>query len=255
MLRLEPSEPEEMRLRLVRENLLFLLDEVSQRLTLANPPAVALELLHEASRLHTLAALSSLLSEADTREFRDRLLQAGGVRAQLLGFARQRALHQHRLCCASLLDPLLGCVATGAFDLARRIAEVAPREPILDEEYEEDFWYAHALHMLVSGSVRELPAAIERFEVALAGMAAPRLPMLKGLSGRDQRRFDAGLEQMIEEREQYFERKRGTLVRDAMAYATERHIFLEGAALLVLAEQAGLKTRREYRFIPRIARQ
>ncbi|AUX34389.1 MULTISPECIES: Imm49 family immunity protein [Sorangium] len=243
-----------MRVRLVRENALFLLDEASERLALENPPAVTLELLHEASRLHVLAALSSLLSEADTREFRDRLLQAGEARAQLLALARQQALRRHRLRCASLLDPLFGCVAVGATDVARRIAELAPQQPIEGEEYEDDFWYAHALHGLVRGAASELPAAIERFEGALEGLRAPRLLALRGLSGRDQGCFDAGIEQMIEERGETFERKRGTLVRDAMGYATERHIFLEGAALLVLAEAVGLETRREYRFIPRIAR-
>jgi hypothetical protein len=243
-----------MRIRLVRQNSLILLDDVSERLTRENPATVTLELLHEASRLHTLAALSGLLSEADTHEFRDQLRQAGEARAKLLTFARERSLDRHRLCCTSLLDPLLGCVATGAPHVARRIAELAPRQPIQEEEYEEDFWYAHALHLAVRGVVSEIPAAIEQFERALEGMAAPRLLVLKGLSVRDQGCFDAGIDQMIEEREENFERKRGTLVRDVMGYATERHIFLEGAALLVLAEQTGLQTQREYRFIPRIAR-
>lgn len=245
-----------MRVSAIRRNALFAIDELTFELTRAQPPDAAAMLLHELAQKYHIAALSTLLTEADTQTFR-RLLGLGGeARVNLLKHLRQHAPDNHWLRCASLLDPYFGCVVAQRLDVAREIASLSPAQWLDGEEYEDDFWYARLMHTIVclGPSDPTLARIVAEMERCLEGEQSGRLLVSQGLLKRDPSLFEAGLTQLIDERATYFEKKRGTIIKDIDRYETERHLFLEGAALLNIANWSGLATTREKLFIPALMR-
>ncbi|WP_160174601.1 immunity 49 family protein [Archangium violaceum] len=76
--------------------------------------------------------------------------------------------------------------------------------------------------------------------------------MCEALFVRDQDAFDAALEDLLIERDAEF-RNAGPPLHP-QRFHTERHVFIEGLALLRLAEDCGLSTQPEYRMMPGLVR-
>src|SRR5262245_52201410 len=108
-----------MRVSLIRQNVLFTIDEIKDELTREHPLDVQATLLHDLARSYYVAALGTLLVEADSGMFRHLLVLGGEARVRLLKLLRQGDARRRWMSAASVLDPFFGCVVAARLDVAR----------------------------------------------------------------------------------------------------------------------------------------
>lgn len=111
------------------------------------------------------------------------------------------------------------------------------------EEYEDDFsWTAVLYALVIQGRPEDstLAERLDRLEVVGAETQAPKLAMVKALLAREGRDFHAAFEAAHAAYEEVTERhaKMNTLPR--RGFLPHRYVWVEGLALLRLAERAGL---------------
>ena len=125
-----------------------------------------------------------------------------------------------------------------------------------DHEYEDDYCYAQILHRFVreESPEKEISAILDQFNTFQEGEPNARLDVCKALLSRDQMAFDEAFEGLLSEFEAKVaaDKERGQLEEPQVI--AQRHIFVEGLAILRLAERRGLKTESEYRYCPSLAR-
>jgi hypothetical protein len=145
-------------------------------------------------------------------------------------------------------------IAANDYGLAVQIIEASPSEFMQGHEYEDDFCYAQLLHGLITGSDARASDLLARFEAYVEGAPNGRYLTAKSLSDRRQSDFNEAFEQLLRDRQQEIakEIERGQIESPHVVMA--RRIFVEGLAILRLAEKMGLQTEEEYRFCPSLAR-
>ncbi|HVS75712.1 MAG TPA: Imm49 family immunity protein [Steroidobacteraceae bacterium] len=202
------------------------------------------------------AAIIALLTKADSDAFLHNLMRSARCRLQYLQRLSdaQRAGEHHQA--SGRVDPFLDALAAQDFATARQIAALSPREWQRGHEYEDDYCYAQILHGLIAppGSGPGLGPFFARFESVLDGVPDARLDVTRALAARDQSAFEAAFEALIARRTAQIEadlaRKR---IEDPPVVA-ERQVYVEGIAMLRIAERLGLSTQLEYLYCPSIAR-
>src|SRR5262245_61977369 len=115
-----------MRVSLIQKNALFSIDSLSDELTRQRSPQAVAILLHKLERTYSVAALSTLLVEADVHKYRRLLALAGETRVRLLKHLREHAIERSYFACGSLLDSFFGCVVAQRLDVAREIVGLSP---------------------------------------------------------------------------------------------------------------------------------
>ncbi|NOK02200.1 MULTISPECIES: immunity 49 family protein [Myxococcus] len=246
-----------LKMNFIRENAFFAVEELEKGL---KQPLTAIQRETLLTRLSTylrIAAISTLLVEADTPAFRRCLRQSAAARRDLLVEAQARSdATPGRFACASRTEPLFDALAAGEAGLAQEIARHSPRQWSEKDEFEDDFRYADFLHELLLAGTQGLSAGAERalsaFQQCSADTGSTRLAVCEALASADQDAFDVSLEELLVERAREF--KDAGVPSNPERFQTERHIFVEGLALLRLAEGRQLRTHPEYRMLPRLAR-
>jgi Immunity protein 49 len=156
----------------------------------------------------------------------------------------------------SRADPFFDAVACLDVDCARGIAGASRRAWNEQLEYEDDFLYATFLMsaFFLGAQAPDLQAMLARYEAVLEGRDDARLELCNALLAADAGRFDAALGQLLDERDERYQRlvERGSVLEEESA--TEGKICVEGLALVRLAEQRALATRKDYLFVPSLAR-
>ncbi|MBJ6761926.1 immunity 49 family protein [Myxococcaceae bacterium JPH2] len=240
---------------LTRENALAAVEELEEGLRQPLTLLQREELLTRLSSYRRIAAISALLAEGDVPAFRHELRLSATVRRELL-LSSPGSAAPSRFRCASRLDPLFDTLAAGEMGLARDIAKHSPHRWVADEEFEDDFRYADFLREhLLAGAKSSSPGeerALAAFQKCSGDSGSPRLTVCESLSNRDQEAFDAVLEDLLFEREAEFQNAGPPL--HPQRFHTERHIFIEGLALLRLAVERGLSTQPDYRMMPGLVR-
>lgn len=201
-------------------------------------------------------AIMMLLVEGDVDRFHHNLTRSGLVRARFLEHCtRDGALVYHQA--SGRFDGIVDSIASGHFEMARRIAAASPTTWLPDQEYEEDYCYAQLLHLLVQPNLvlGEADQLLARFAEATEDVMEPRLELCEALIRGAQAQFDQAFTLLLDARETQIEKNkaRGQLVEPAIA--AERSVFIEGLAILQLATARGMVTRSEYPFCPSMARQ
>lgn len=206
-------------------------------------------------KLRTLA-IAMLLSEGDTTIFCHNLIRSGLAR---LTFQRRcaderRVDDYHRV--ASRCDPFIDTVAAGDLDLARLIAALSPDEWWPEHEYEDDFCYALFLHraIQVDAMSQDFKPLILQFENSLEGAESARLDVCRALISGEQQEFDDAFAGMLEEHEARIEEDKSRGAMEHVHALARRAIFVEGLALLRVAESLSFRTDPEYRYCPELAR-
>ncbi|MCY1078314.1 Imm49 family immunity protein [Archangium lansingense] len=186
-----------------------------------------------------LLGVVALLLLGDTETFQSRLYRSGRAFLALalqVGVTPPVAL--------SRSAPFLDALAARDVQGAREIATLATRVRQANLEYEEDFLYFCFLmeHCLLGQPEAEARASLDRFEAVLEGSEEPRLDVARALLARDERGFEDALRSMVSARARKYAglRERGSLSQER--WATDAKVCVEGLALLVLAELAGMKT-------------
>ena len=154
--------------------------------------------------------------------------------------------------------PLLGALAAGHFALADAVAASSSTQWQQGAEYEAEFLWAHTLQRLARRPPLS-PVALEHVLVPLQQVGkepyASRVVLARALVAGDRAGFAeafaaAGLDYGL-----VTERRARSVSTPVTSFAPHRFLWLEGLALLRLAERAGIApTDTDFRYCPALAR-
>ncbi len=198
-------------------------------------------------------AICRLLLEADTDGFYHDLLRSAQLRLYYLTRCHHEKYLKNPRIIASESDSFFDALAVKDFDLAKRIAELSSNSWWPDDEYEEDFYYSHLVHKFIMSYPDwpdDIRVILENFENSLQGDKSARLDLCKGLVSIDQAAFDEAFYDLIDERKLQIEREREMALADEISFQVGQHVFIEGLALLRIAERIGLVVQQEYLYCP-----
>lgn len=201
-------------------------------------------------------ALCNLLQHYDAGQFRTDLVFAAGARRQFLQLClRDGAAPAARA--LSRTEALFCAVAARDAALAAHLVQIGPTDWMPGAEYEDDFCY-HALvaHAAVPEASAALPPPAElldRFAGVVEGLPPPRLALGSALAEGDAAAFRVAFDDLLLER---------AVWRDEMIphrsnqplFVVARDVFVEGLALLAVADALGWTMPDTYAFCPEAAR-
>ncbi|MFH0926007.1 MAG: Imm49 family immunity protein [bacterium] len=202
-------------------------------------------------------AICKILMDGDTDGFYHDLIRSAHIRLYYLSRCHNENYLTNPRIVASRSEPFFDALAADQLEIAAKIGLLSAQEWWPEDEYEDDFYYAHFIHRYITfdpGIKNELEAILTRFEKSLQGDASARLEVCKGFITRDQQAFDAAFYQLLDERTSQIELDQDTALGEEMTFQTERHIFIEGLAILKIAEKVGFTMQQEYLYCPAIAR-
>ena len=154
--------------------------------------------------------------------------------------------------------PLLGALAAGHFALAEAVAASSATQWQQGAEYEAEFLWARALQLLA----RTPPApsvALERVLVPLEQVGkepyASRVSLARALAAADRAGFAEAFAAACLDHGISIEKRARSVSTPVTSFAPHRFIWLEGLALLRLAERAGIAPEdTDFRYCPPLAR-
>ncbi|HEY8927098.1 MAG TPA: hypothetical protein VIU64_22100 [Polyangia bacterium] len=212
-----------------------------------------------AALCHRRLAMCALFLEADARAFFVHLCHSAHARLALLEQVHAgRHAVAPELRCASKELAFVDALAAGQRGLATRIAELAAPQADLTLEYEDDFLLHRFMHLFVlEGAPRQHPkleALLARWEVVIEGKADPYLDVMRALLAGDAVALADAFDALVTKRARTYDE----LARDGgpsdELRATEGALFMNGLAILRLAELAGLPRLGDYPTLPALAR-
>ncbi|MFL5356667.1 Imm49 family immunity protein [Archangium sp.] len=208
-----------------------------------------------AALMYHRLALCSLLAEARADRFQVHLCKSALVRLHLVQLVAGGLSVHPSTTCASANFSFVDAVVAGQLKLAADVARLTTdtHEPTC--EYEDDFLLHRFLQRyflhLHAGAPHGFPALFERWERVLEGEHTPYFDVCRALFHRDAAGFDEALREVIEARARSFRQRD---VHSEEARRTDGAVFMNGLALVRMAELSGLPTHREYPNIPGLAR-
>ena len=151
--------------------------------------------------------------------------------------------------------PFFDAIACKDLGTARMIAERLPRNWNREEEYEDDFLYVFFLmkSFFLDGTEQENGDIVDRYGKLLEGASEVRLDLCQALLRKDNIAFEEAVHSLILQQADILRQRlnRGEIIDEE--WAVEGQFFVEGLALIRLAELRGFTTERNYRFIPSLA--
>jgi hypothetical protein len=209
-------------------------------------------LCNDLSGIYRTLGLCELLLEADTEQFVLCLVDSALMRRYFLERCKHEGRWDHPECRASYIAPFCDAVAVGQRSVAVDIKRSTPPSRFEGYEYESDHAYAWMLMCLAdpeaSGDVLE--CMLHDYEVALGGRPEARLAVCRALVEQNEAAFHPAMLELLAQFEA------GVEQAEARAYRFDDHerIFVEGLALLRLADDRGIATSEHYRYCPALAR-
>lgn len=211
----------------------------------------------DASAKLRVLAIIALLSDANINLYYHHLIRSARVRINFLKKYQGQHSHNFFRLASSRNEPLFDAMAANDFERSSRIATLSPKQWFTNAEYEDDYEYTQFLHNIIVSGLQDfskLQSIMDQFENVLSGISSARFDICCSFLKIDQDLFDQAFENLILEREnQIVEELNRARMVDAISLADHK-IFIEGLALLRLAEKNGFVTQKEYRFCPEIAR-
>ncbi|NMO17518.1 immunity 49 family protein [Pyxidicoccus fallax] len=213
-------------------------------------------ILFHLSRNARIAAIAGLLVRADTSGFNQWLRRSASWRLQALRERKQEERPVSQFTCTGEVAPLCDAIASGADTTARELTALSADTWLEGAEFEDDFHYGRVLQALLTGNegaadVRERLSELAR---SSGEDEPPRLKVCQALLALDAKSFDESLRQLIDERAAWFRARLGGLAPEDSRFETDRFVFIEGLALVRLAELRDLPVEEEYPFLPGLAR-
>ncbi len=201
-------------------------------------------------------AICNLLLSYDAEQFRTDLIHAAGARRQFLQVCLRDAADPAERA-LSRTEALFCAVAARDAVLASELVRLGPTEWRADGEYEDDFcYYAVLSHLAAPETAAGLPpvdALLDRFAAAIDGLPPPRLAICRALATDDAPAFRVAFDDLLLAREAWAEELYDAR-RDQPLFLAARHVFVEGLALLALADARGWPMPDVYVFCPEPAR-
>ncbi|MBZ4417574.1 hypothetical protein [Myxococcus sp. RHSTA-1-4] len=154
--------------------------------------------------------------------------------------------------------PLLGALAAGHFALADAVAAGSATQWQQGAEYEDEFLWARALQLLAR-TPPPSPVALEHVLVPLEQVGkesySSRVALARALVAQDRAGFAEAFAAACLDHGITIEKRARSVATPVTAFAPHRFIWLEGLALLRLAERAGIAPEdTDFRYCPPLAR-
>ncbi len=206
---------------------------------------------------HKLCAVGiiSLLTKAKVDNFQHNLVRSAACWETFLSRCHRESRTDEHDFCAGRFDAFMAALAGHDTPRATHLAELSPKDYRPGHEYESDYAYARSLYHFV-GVVDEsaVPELLDRCARTGDDMGRARAAVVGALLARDQAAFDDTFPALLGARKAVIqaEKDRGRLP-DPVVIA-EREIYVEGLALLAIAEARGLALESDYLFCPSLAR-
>lgn len=213
---------------------------------------------HEAAiELFQAVATSRLMLEFDTEGFQKHLVFSGyGLRYLLRRCQIEETVDLCHLA-ISRTEAFFNVIGVGHTALAADIVARSPKKWTTDGEYEDDYCYMAFLHRFAVEPAQAdqgmLDALLKRFERSLQGAPSPRLAVCRAFLARDGSAFDVAFNELLRAHENWIDVNTKYRSFDPVFLMRSR-LFVEGIALLRIAERLGFSVQAEYRFCPSIAR-
>jgi hypothetical protein len=214
--------------------------------------------LEESAAWFQALGICNLLLYADADRFYENLVRSGHTRRYFLRKSREEGNTDDYQLAISRWDSFLDTVAAGDFELARDIIALSVGTWVPTGEYEDDFLYRYFLHQFVAppDPQREarLQDALARWRAWLAGAPATRWNCCAALLARDAAAFASAFDELIAERQLQVSKERKMAIAADIGFEPRAQVFVEGLALLRIAQAIGLPLRPDYPLCPAIAR-
>jgi hypothetical protein len=155
------------------------------------------------------------------------------------------------------MAPLVDACAAGHWPLAAAVATQASTGRKSDTDYDDEYCYARLLIEVVRGRALRTPEVDEALSASAAadqGLYASRLAAVGALLSGDGRAFAEAFAAAVGDRQASIDRQAKMVSIDPKKLAPRRHLWLEGLALLRIAESVGITVADTYLFCPPLAR-
>ncbi|HYV46038.1 MAG TPA: hypothetical protein VFA20_14310 [Myxococcaceae bacterium] len=221
----------------------------------APSPATADQLANLAIASRVLG-ICAILLDADQGSFATMLRQAGQARLALLRVSRQPP----GITPQPMTSETIGfsdALAGGDLDLAREVARLSPFRHFPGEEYEEDFLFGRALHLIALRPMDRtlLPSLLDRFEALdPSGADAAKLAVCRALAERAAPAFEEAFVELCRERDLEAQAYRKRTDFDPEVHATTFKLYVDGLAVRALARGLGLPEPPLMPMVPSLAR-
>jgi hypothetical protein len=202
------------------------------------------------------AAIIAILTKGESDTYYHNLIRSARCRLAYLQRCRAAGHETDHHQASSRVGAFIDAVAATEFETARRIVALSPVTWLQGHEYEDDFYYAQILHGLISMQPNSVQMAtlFERLEAALGGRADARLGVTKAIFEQNQRDFDASIELLLAQRTANIEAEKARHKIEEPVMIAERQVYVEGLAILRIAERVGVAAQDEYLYLPSLAR-
>ena len=222
---------------------------------ISGSPAESLgPLCEEACVFFRSAGIAALLVGFDHDGFNHMLTRSALTRHYLLERSDPAARKTSRFCKISRAAGFFDALAAGRRNIADRIIASSPKGYNPDIEYEDDHAYVRFLYgLLLDASVDAQQRILDDWE-AFGGPLGRKRDVCAALLARDAIAFGEAFSALVRWRTQELEAEERSLARDEMAFAGNRYVYVEGLALLSLADMRGITSEHEYRYCPLEAR-
>ncbi|HYO67840.1 MAG TPA: Imm49 family immunity protein [Archangium sp.] len=204
---------------------------------------------------YRILALCALLRKADSEQFARLLCKSGQVRLHLLERTVVGLEVPPAVMAVSNDVGFSASLAAGDLPTAQKIAARSSNTYVKGWEDEEDFLFFHFLQQMLRAPAEADPLLriMGRWNGIVDGEPTPYRSICQALLDRDASRFSTSFEEMLETRKDSLRRYRKQFDFDRELHATEGKVYLNGLALIRLAESRGIATRERYEMIPRPA--
>jgi hypothetical protein len=147
-------------------------------------------------------------------------------------------------------------IACNDFSTANGIAHSMQCVWNKDEEYEDDFLYVCFLlqKFFLDVDSQNYADTMNRFESVLEGGESARFEMCRAFIDKDDKLFSKALKTMAKEHAEHYKEGRKYEYILEEEWATEGQLFIEGLALIHLAERLEMATDKNYALIPSLVR-
>jgi len=214
--------------------------------------------LEEAAGWFQALGICNLLLFADTDRFYENLIHSGHTRRYFLRKSREQANTDDYQLAISRWDSFIDVVAAGSFRLAREIVAASVAVWLPGGEYEDDYLYRLFLHQFIGppGPQRDaqLHATLDAWRTWLSGQPCTRLDCCVALLKGDSGAFDTAFVDLIAQRQAQVAKEAKMVLAADIAFEPRSRIFIEGLALLRLAQALRFTLRPDYPLCPAIAR-
>jgi hypothetical protein len=191
-------------------------------------------------------ACCHLLRKADKRKFQNNLIWAALARRHFLLRCQREKNDADFRQARSRSDAIFCALAAGDRELAIEIGKRSPDTAVKEGEYPDDFAYHFLIYRLAASAPdEEVTAAREAYKASVDD-GGERLEVCEALCARDASAFDDAFAQLVDHHTTQMNEER-LAQPDRPTFEPKSLVFIEGLALLRLAEWRGIeRRRREY---------